>query len=473
MIPITSGQICRIVQGKFIKGEPYLKIIAAAEYNRHKIRTRKTLIFITKRQTINWDELHAVAPCVIVTDKKEQELKAAGEKITVIRVKKIREAFWRFTNYYRGLFTIPVVAITGTCGKTTTREMIKHVLKKDYNVKATINNWNEPKRSFQYLQGIDFKTDVAIFETGLGNPGNLQYHCLIYQPTIGIITTIGIDHIEHCKTLEGYIQAKAEIVEGLRPDGVLILNADDANIKKISLKNFPGKVVYFGQSDEADFQAQNIKYAEGGMKCTLQINNFKYDMYIPGYGEHQVYNALAALAALQQMGIDMEQAVERLKSFKNVARHLEMSAAFNDSLLIDDTWSTNPTSIQAALKVLTAVEPNKKKVLLIGDIQQLGDYDEQIHREIGSLIAMTNINALITVGASAAQIANQAASEQFKGEIHSFVNADVDIDIKPVEGKIKQIVDGNTVLLLKSSRFNKQIRQLAENLKQSTVNNGA
>ncbi|KAF1083825.1 UDP-N-acetylmuramoyl-tripeptide--D-alanyl-D-alanine ligase [Sporotomaculum syntrophicum] len=467
MISITTGEICRIIQGKFVQGKPDLEISAAAEYKRHKVRTRRTLIFIHRKQTIDWDALKRVQPCAIVTDKEERELEGVREKVTVIRVEKIREAFWRFTNYYRGLFEIPVVAITGTCGKTTTREMIKHVLEKDYNVQSTIHNWNEPKRSFQYLQGIDHKTDAAVFETGLGNPGNLRYHCMIYQPTIGIITTIGVDHIEHCKTLEGYIQAKAELVEGLRPDGVLILNADDENIKKISLNGFKGKIVYFSLLNKAEFQAQNVKYAEGGMRCTLNINNFKYDMYIPGYGEHQVYNALAALAALHQMGIGMKQAVERLKSFRNVERHLEISAAFNGSLMIDDTWSTNPTSIRAALKVLEAIEPNKKKVLLIGDIQQLGDYDEQIHREIGSLIARTDIGTLITVGTSAAQMARQAAREQFKGKIVSFV------DIDPVENKLKQLVDENTVFLIKSSRFNKQMMQLAEKLKKSTANNGA
>jgi len=459
MISITSGEICRIVRGEFVQGEQDLKILAAAEYKRHQIRKRRMLIFVPRYQTIDWNDLKRVEPYAIVTDKTEKELEGAREKVTVIRVEKIREAFWNFVNHYRGLFEIPVVAITGTCGKTTTREIIKHVLEENYNVQSTINNWNEPKRSFLYLQGIDHKTDAAVFETGLGNPGNLKYHCMIYQPTIGIITTIGIDHIEHCKTLEGYIQAKAEIVEGLRSDGVLILNADDENIKKISLVNFKGRVVYFGLNNTAEFQARNVKYAESGMTFTLSINNFKYDMYVPGYGEHQVYNALAALAALHQMGIGMKQAAERLKSFRNVQRHLEMSAGLNGSIIIDDTWSTNPTSIRAALQVIAAVAPNKKKVLLIGDIQQLGDYDEQIHREMGSLIAKTDISTLITVGTSAEQMAKQAQREHFKGESLSFVNIDL------VEDKLKLIVDENTVLLIKGSRFNKQMMKLAENLK--------
>lgn len=456
---IKLKEIRNLIQGELIQGDESWFVKAAVELNRHKIRVRKTLIFVGRHQQIDWEALKRVEPCALITDKRDEELQGASEKVTIIRVEKIREAFWTFVNYYRDQFDIPIVAITGTCGKTTTREMITHILEQSHRVQKTIKNLNEPRRSFMYLQGIDDQIDAAVFETGLGNPGNLKYHCMIYRPTIGIITTIGIDHLEHCKTIDGYIQAKGEIVDGVDPGGVLILNGDNENIKKLPLSHFKGRVVYFGCNSNADFKAENIRYSENEMVFTLCFKSNKYQMAVPGYGEHQVYNALAALAAVYEIGIGLDEASGRLKTFPNMERHLEIFSGINDSQIIDDTWSTNPTSIEAALKVLSSLGKNKETLLLIGDIQQLGAYEKKIHRQVGSLIAKEDVDILITMGPLAAEMANQGLKDGYKGKVFKFEN------LEKVQELLEELLNKNSLLLVKGSRLNKEMVQLAERLK--------
>lgn len=468
MKPILVSEIRKLINGELIRGREDWTIKVAVEYDRHKIRTRRTLIFVRKNQEIDWIRLRQLEPYAIITDKSPEQLEQAGSGATLITVKNLREAFWSFVKYYRDLFSIPIVAITGTCGKTTTREMIKHILDEGYHVQSTINNLNEPKRSFIYLQGIDETTDMGVFETGLGNPGNLTYHCMIYRPTIGIITTIGIDHLEHCKTLDGYIKAKSEIVDGLDPDnGILILNADCENTKKVSLHQFKGKVVYFGIYNDADILGNDLKYTKNGMEFVCTINGMKYPIFVPGHGEHQVYNALAAIAAIHEMGIGITTAGERLRYFQNMERHLETVPGINGSTIIDDSWSTNPTSIKAALDVLEHVSKDKKTIVLLGDIQQLGNDEVEIHSQLGDTIAGKNIDVLITIGPLTSIMANQAKNNGYKGKVITFSH--IDEEFEAIFSAISGCLDENSTLLIKGSRFNKSMLKLADQLKKEEM----
>ncbi|MFE8699261.1 UDP-N-acetylmuramoyl-tripeptide--D-alanyl-D-alanine ligase [Cytobacillus sp. FJAT-54145] len=460
MEPILVSKIVHFLEGNILSGSENWYVRHAAVYGRQDIKGANTLVFLYKRDEPDWDFLKKVSPCAVITDKSEKKLKDINDQITVIHVKSVVQAYWKFIEYYRNLFNIPVVAITGTCGKSTTKEMIKQILNQDRLVQATESSKNEPRRSFPYLLGINRKTKAAVFETGLGNPGNIKHQCLIYSPTIGILTTIGAHHLDGCKTLEGYIQAKGEIIEGVREGGTLILNSDDENIKKLSLKQFNGKVVYFGVHPSADYQATNIKFSNNGMTFDLQHNKKSYPVFVPGYGEHQVYNALAAIAAVHAMGLDIKDASRRLKTFKNMERHLEVSSGINGSTIIDDTWTINPTSIEAALNVMDEISKNKKKIVLLGNINRLGDYEIEFHQKVGSMVASRDIHTLITIGEKATEIAKQAHLENFKGNIFMF---------NKVEKNVKEILleelDSDTHLLIKGPMSSRSMIDLARSLK--------
>ena len=459
MEPLHVSNIRKLIEGELFCGTEELYIRDAIVYKSHKLVRKQTLIFLKKRESMHWGHLEKFSPCIVITDKSEEELRHVKDHTTVIRVKSMIQAYWKFIDYYRNLFTIPVVAITGTCGKTTTKEMIKYILSKSYLVQATESSKNEPRRSFPYLMGINQKTNMAVFETGLGNPGNIKHQCLIYQPTIGIITTIGVHHLDGCKTLDGYIQAKGEIVEGVNNNGTLILNGDDPNIKKIPLTKFMGKIIYFSVKSDSTFKAENIHFVKGGMKFELLYKGLYYPVYVPGYGEHQVYNALAAIAAVVEMGLNLTEAIERIATFENMQRHLEVVKGINGSTIIDDTWTINPTSIEAALNVIDEVGKEKKKIVLLGDINRLGEYEKEYHQKVGTMVSKRTFQTLITIGHKAEEIGKQAILDGFAGYVHMFPTTEGVQDILVKE------LDADSILLIKGPMKSRSMIELGQNLR--------
>src|SRR5690606_31873338 len=194
------------LKGELICGKEDWRVWDAIYYNRHELTRRNTLMFLNRNDRVNWDEINSKAPSLVISDKSTSDLKNALPGTAVIRVNSLIQSYWKFLDYYRNLFNLPVITITGTCGKTTTKDMIKHILSKKLNVQASESSKNEPRRSLPYLMGINENTDAAVFEHGLGNSGNIKHQCMIYQPTIGIITTIGVHHLDGTKNLEGYIR---------------------------------------------------------------------------------------------------------------------------------------------------------------------------------------------------------------------------------------------------------------------------
>lgn len=456
---ISVTVIRKLLQAELVSGSERWLVKHAIYYNRHDLTRKNSLMFVNRSETINWEEIDKKGPSLVISDKPLQELKQALANTTVIRVKSTLQAYWKFIEYYRGLFDIPVVALTGTCGKTTTKEMIKHIASKDWNVQASISSKNEPRQSLPYLIGIDQTTKAAVFELGLGNTGNIKHQCMIYQPTIGIITNIGVHHLDGCKNLEGYIKAKSEIVEGISQDGTLIINADDENTKKVPLHMFKGKIITIGVHGKADYKASNIEFTNNGMKFTLQESNDQFTVFVPGYGEHQVYNALAAIAAIKEMGLSIHQAISRLKTFKPMARHLEFSTGIGESTIVDDTWTNNPTSVEAALKVLDTIGKDKKIILILGDIKRLGLFEEKYHREIGSMVAERNIDTLITIGKRAEDIAAQAKKDGTSAEVHMFKEVTGILEI------LKPKLDKDTIVLIKGPMSSKSMIEFANKLK--------
>lgn len=460
--PISVQKLRTVLQGKLIHGSEQWSVQQAIYYNRHDLTKSHSLMFVSRNDKINWQEVDRKGPSLIISDKSSTELKSALANTTVLQVKSVAQAYWTFIEYYRGLFQIPVVALTGTCGKTTTKEMLKHIASKHWQVQASVSSKNEPRQSLPYLTGIEEKTQAAIFELGLGNTGNIKHQCMIYQPTIGIITNIGVHHLDGCLNLEGYIKAKAEIVEGIKEDGTLIINADDTNIKKISLKKFKGKIIKFGLHETADFKATNVEFANTGMKFTLEVDAITYNVFVPGYGEHQVYNALAAIAACREMGLTIRQAIAGLRTFKQMARHLEFTTGLGDSTIIDDTWTNNPTSVEAALKVLDMVGKEKKVILVLGDIKRLGNFEEKYHREIGSMVAERKIDTLITIGKRAEKIADQAQKDGTSAEVHTFK------EVTGVLELLKPKLDADTIVLIKGPMSSRSMIEFANTLKNSS-----
>lgn len=441
-----------MIKGQLIHGNTF-DIYHITDRTNYIKKANRVIFLRGKIQQTDWENIQKHTPCAVILEKKKIK-KPFLPNVSYIVVEDMEKSYWEFVKYYRSLFDIPVFAITGTCGKTTAKEMITHILKRDYKVLATRKSKNAPYRNLSYLCEMTKETEVAVFETPVARIGQLEYSCKFFQPTIGMITNIGVDHLKKCGTLENYIQAKGEILNGLNNKGILILNADDEKTKQISLKNYKGKVVYFGIHSPADYKATNIRYTEDGMAFTLIYEKMKYEVVVAGYGEHQVYNALGSIAAVHQFGFGIREAAERLKTFKNLTAHLETFKGPNDSFIINDTWNANPTSIEASLKVMEAIAANKKKILILGSVSELGEHEAKYHQQIGEMIAAYQIDVLIATGKFANQIIQGAKNKKMKGKKVACETAG---DIMNI---IKPLLTEETALLIKTSMYDKSIMPL-------------
>ncbi|MCG7343942.1 UDP-N-acetylmuramoyl-tripeptide--D-alanyl-D-alanine ligase [Sporosarcina sp. ACRSL] len=468
---MSVKEIRLCINGQLLKGSDDF-MVNDVTYHRDKIGPNK-LVFLrhkTKFKKFNWGKLSNLTPFAVVTDT----LYAGLESIpmcTIIKVLDVESAFWNFVNFYRDQFSIPVVSITGTNGKTTTKDMIKHILRVDRTVTGTISSANSRAQHLTYLLSIDENTDAAVFESAVGEPGDVLLASRYYKPTIGMITNIGVYHLDRCKTPEAYLKAKAEMIQAIGPHGTLIVNADDENTKKIGLEKCKGKVLTFGIKNFALFRASTIEYENNGMKFVLthkksktSILRKKYSIYVPGYGQHQVLNALATIAAAYEMGIGIEESAKRILSFRNLPSHLECAIGEGGYIIVDDTWSSTPSSLKAALETLNGIANGRKKIVLVGDFKRLGDLNFHFHHQAGELMAKMEVDTLITVGPLAAEIANRAKERGMKGEVYSFP------DIQGVESLLTKIVDKNSIVLVKCSSTNQPIVKLKNKLIQRKNN---
>lgn len=452
------GRIRRAIEGTLVQGSDDFPIKSVTYKTQQRV-PRNTLFFLPHTQPINFNLIRQSTPCAVVVDRPYEVLHLM-KGCTVIQVNNLRKAYFKFVDYYRNLFDIPVVAVTGTCGKTTTKDMIKHILSQYYKTEGTIKSVNGTSKHLSYLLKLDDSIEAAVFETPVGAPGHIPKSCRYFKPNIGIITNIGVDHLDQCKTVEAYVKAKGEMATVLGEDGVLILNADDEKTKTINLDTFKGKkIIYFGIHHEADFRASHIEYASKGMNFVLHHNHYKYRVFIPGYGEHQVYNCLAALAAVNEIGINLYDAIQQLRSFTLLEAHFQVVSGPNHSQFIIDTWNINPTSLEAALKTMCEMAPHRQKIALIGSIGALGDNTEEIHQKVGDMLCQYDIDVLITIGDEAHIIATECGHNGFKGNIYSFKNT---VGIRSL---LSGILNSNTTLLAKCSMYDNEIMQFIHSLR--------
>ena len=454
MKSLSLRKIGPIIGGVLVRGNPDCIIRNIATKNHHKF-TKNTLVFYREKLKVPTN----LTSCIIVTNKKKDSL-FFPKSYTVVYVKNVRLAFYKFIRYYRNLFHIPVIGVTGTCGKTTTKEMISHILSPEMNIVKTVLSQNGLTHNLNYLLQFDDQTDAAVIEMGVNSPGHILHSASYFSPNIGLITTIGTDHLEGFKHHHEYVREKESMLKAVHPRGTMIINADDHNSRKLRKNIFKGKLIYIGEAEFADYKIVKIKYDHKGMKYILEHRGKLYVGYVPGFGKHNVYNAVFSIAAASLLGIDIDTSIDRLKTYKPVQRHLEVSEGINNSTIIDDTWNTNPTSIRAGLEVLEQVSKGKKSIAILGDIEELGAHSQVEHQKIGALIRKHNIDFLITIGDQAKEIAKTARQLGMNSNnIFSVKNEDHLLNI------LMRHADKHTIILIKTS-MRKSFRTLLKRIKE-------
>lgn len=371
------------------------------------------------------------------------------EKIgNMILVEDTIKAIQEIAEYKRSKYNIPVVAITGSVGKTSTKDLIASVMSRKYNVLKTEGNLNNNiGLPFTILRLKD--ENAVVVEMGMNHFGEISLLTNIAKPTLAVITNIGTAHIGNLGSRENILKAKLEILECLQGNSVVV-NADNDLLGKWAEENKENyNVITYGINNESSFyKAENIlSYVD---KSTYKIDG--YDVTVPVGGEHFVLNSLCGIAVGRYFDIPMEEIIKGIENFKLTKKRMEMSTAKCGATIINDSYNANYDSMKAAIEYLKKVE-NKRKIAVLGDMLELGEYSEELHKKVGDCIE--DIDILVTVGEQAKYIAKNA-------KISNVIMCNSN---EEAISRIKSIIDTNDAILIKASNSMK-FGEIAESLKE-------
>ena len=323
-----------------------------------------------------------------------------------IRVADTRLALRALASAYRDRFDIPFIQITGSVGKTTTKEMISAVLGAQFRVLKTPENFNNDIGTPLTLLGLGPEHQAAVIETGMNHFGEIRYLGEMVRPDIAVISNIGDAHIEYLGSREGILQAKSEIFENLKPEGLAVLNGDDALLNTLDL---PFRTVRCGRSEHCDVRVTDMAdHGVAGITCTIVSPRDTYHLTIPAPGEHMAYSAAIAVAVAEELGEDREAVARGAASYEPTGSRMRVVRLAEGRLVLDDCYNSNPQSVTAALEILAKTECGRK-VAVLGDVGELGDLTEQAHYNMGALAAMLGIDEIVAIGTKAEKIADGAA----------------------------------------------------------------
>jgi UDP-N-acetylmuramoyl-tripeptide--D-alanyl-D-alanine ligase len=333
---------------------------------------------------------------VIAKEKKQTVSPEIFNKTGVILVDDTKKALRNIASWYRRKFNLPTVAVTGTNGKTTTKDMTAEVLSSKFKVLKSPQSYNNlvgvPLTLFQ----LDSDSEALVLELGMNSPGEIGILTRISNPSVGVITNIGPAHLESLKNLEKIAKAKFELPDNMSSPKTLVLNADDHILKKrIAQKKENETVISFGIKKKADFVADRTE-ANGDGNISFRVNkNLPINLRLLGL--HNVYNALAAFAVGAFLGVDQQKIKERLEKCTPSKLRMELIHIGNIRV-INDSYNANPVSMEKALETLKNMKTSGKKVAVLADMLELGDETLNLHLGLGKQVARSEVNLLITVG---------------------------------------------------------------------------
>lgn len=329
-------------------------------------------------------------------------------------VKNTGTALMQLAAHYRKKFHIPVVGLTGSVGKTTTKDMVHCVLSQKYKtLKSEGNHNNEIGMPLTALE-LDDSYQAAIFEMGMYFPGEISELTRIARPDAGIITNIGVSHIENLGSQENILKAKLEIIDGMRPGSPLLLNGDDKYLSSAVIRGF--KVSYYGiENPDCRFRAVNIEQSGEETRFTVCFDGKEQAVTLPTMGLHNVYDALAAFSVGIELGVTPEQAAAGLGGYipSGMRQHI---VQVNGVTVIEDCYNASPDSMRAALGILKNLK-TARKIAVLGDMNELGAFSHQAHRGVGELAA-ESADILFAVGEKATDCVNGAADAGMKNLRH-------------------------------------------------------
>lgn len=330
------------------------------------------------------------------------------EGIPTVQVQDTMLALGALASGYRRTLPVKVVAITGSVGKTTTKEMIASIMQTTYHTVWTEGNHNNHLGLPMTVLEINPDTQVAVLELGMNHFGEMSYLTKIARPDLAVFTNIGTMHIEHLGSREGILKAKMEILEGMGPDGVLVLNGDEPLLWNLK-GTLPHKIYYFGIENPAcDILADRVESDEDGVRFHVSAMGTELNVFVPASGQHTVYNALAAISVSVLSGVEPKKTEQALASFKNAGMRQKIYEK-DGYTIIEDCYNAGPESMAAALEVLGERRTSGQKIAVLGDMLELGSCSMAEHYRIGRL-ARRKADLIFAYGTDATRVVTGAVT---------------------------------------------------------------
>lgn len=437
MVPISLKEIC---EGLKIPCEEDREILNISTDTR-KIKPGSLFVALVGEQFDGHDYVQKAFENGAVAAVVQRAVVTDG---LLLQVESTETAFQTIAGIYRDKFQINVVGLTGSIGKTTTREMVYAVLNGFEKTLKTQNNLNNQFGTPQTLLGLDNSYKNAVIEMGMSGFGEIEALSLCVKPTLALITNIGVSHIEHLGSREGIFQAKLEIVKGLKPGGKLLLCADDDLLYNNKDSLGVPTLTYGISNAMADAVGRDIFQTKEGARFTIDYKGSAYKAQIPIPGEHNVLNAVGAFLVGVTLGYEPQKCAEHLMDYKTsgMRQHIVKHGEFT---VIEDCYNAGPDSMKSALKLLRTVAEKGRTIAVLGDMLELGDITQEMHRLVGRYVGDNHVDILFATGDNARFIVEEAKACGVK-EVKFFK------DRNELNKELKKTAKQGDTLLFKASR---------------------
>lgn len=397
--------------------EDILKAVSGKCLNPDALETKKQIAdIVTDSRAITKDSLfvplkgesfdgHAFIKDVydkgsIITLTMNEEV--VDSRLCTILVEDTGKALLDLGHFYRKQFNIPVIGITGSVGKTSTKEIISAILSGRYNVHKTQGNFNNEIGVPLTLFKLRPEHEIAVVEMGMNHFGEIHNLSYAATPDIGVITNIGTSHIENLGSREGILKAKLEILDGMADNGKLIVCGDNDLLGNLPTQKV--EVITYGFTEDKLYRATHIVSQGEYTSAHIKTPSTSYDIEINALGEHMIYNVLAGIAVAETYGLTEEEIKRGLKTYAPAKMRMHITQGMNNMTLIDDTYNASPESMKAALKVLKDFDGKGRKVAVLGDMLEQGEFAPSLHESVGVAAAELGIDLLCAVGPLARHI---------------------------------------------------------------------
>ena len=414
MIPCTVREICAAVGGTLLQGEGSALITGVTTDSR-AVSAGQLFIPLTGERFdghayIGSALSSGAAGCLTA---RTPETLLPGK--LYVQVADTRLALKALAAWYRSRFTLPVVQITGSAGKTTTKEMVAAVLSRRYDTLKTQANFNNDIGTPLTLLGLAPQHQAAVIETGMNHFGEIRYLGEMVRPDIAVITNVGDAHIENLgNTRQGILRAKCEIFQHLSPDGIAVLNGDDPLLNTVAL---PQTILRCGRGENCNVRVTDVDdRGIEGIACTVTTARASYRLTAASPGSFMIYPMAMAAAIGEVLGLTGEEIAAGVAAYVPTGSRMHLIRLPEGRLLIDDCYNANPQAMEEALKLL-AVTPARRRAAVLGDMGELGELTVSAHRAIGVLTGELHLDSVIAIGEKARNIASAAPNARWYASV--------------------------------------------------------